>query len=70
MVAAPPPDPAGSRPRREHIVTDEERGRHLRALARVSRLLRRSEIREQLRLARSADATYAILAQEARPSAA
>ena len=43
---------------------------HLRALARVSRLLRRSEIREQLRLARSADATYAILAQEARPSAA
>jgi serine O-acetyltransferase len=34
MVAAPPPDPAGSRPRREHIVTDEERGRRLRALAR------------------------------------
>lgn len=43
---------------------------HLRALARVSRLLRRADLREQLRLARSADAIHALLAQEARPSAA
>ena len=43
---------------------------HLRALARVSRLLRRTEVREQLRQARSADAIYALLVQEAEPSAA
>lgn len=43
---------------------------HLRALARASRLLRQAELREQLRLARSADALYALLAQEARASAA
>lgn len=35
---------------------------HLRALARISRLLRRAELREQLRAARSADAIYALLA--------
>jgi len=45
-------------------------GEHLRALARVSRLLRQGEIREQLRKARSADAIHAILVQEARSSAA
>jgi mannitol/fructose-specific phosphotransferase system IIA component len=38
---------------------------HLRALARVSRLLRQSELREQLRKARTADAIHALLAQEA-----
>jgi PTS system nitrogen regulatory IIA component len=43
---------------------------HLRALARVSRLLRQPDLREQLRKARGADAVLAILAQEARPSAA
>ena len=43
---------------------------HLRALARVSRILRRSEVREHLRQARSADAIYALLAQQAEPSAA
>ena len=43
---------------------------HLRALARVSRLLHRPDIREQLRKARGADAIHAILANEARPSAA
>ena len=43
---------------------------HLRALARVSRLLRRADLREQLRKARSADAIYALLVQEAAPSAA
>jgi PTS system nitrogen regulatory IIA component len=45
---------------------------HLRTLARVSRLLRSAELREQLRKARTADAVHAILVQEAslRPSAA
>ena len=43
---------------------------HLRALARVSRLLRKTELREQLRQARSADAIYALLVQEAEASAA
>lgn len=43
---------------------------HLRALARVSRLLHRPDVREQLRQARSADAIHAILAIEARSSAA
>jgi PTS system nitrogen regulatory IIA component len=38
---------------------------HLRALARVSRLLRQSELREQLRKARTADALHVLLAQEA-----
>jgi PTS system nitrogen regulatory IIA component len=40
---------------------------HLRALARVSRLLRQAELREQLRNARTADAIHALLAQEAAP---
>jgi len=44
---------------------------HLRALARVSRLLRNAQLREHLRKARSADALHALLAQDAaRPSAA
>jgi len=43
---------------------------HLRALARVSRLLRQAEIRRQLRQARTPDALYALLAQEASASAA
>ncbi len=45
---------------------------HLRALARVSRLLRQSDLRQQLRKARSADAIHALLVQESasRPSAA
>jgi PTS system nitrogen regulatory IIA component len=43
---------------------------HLRALARVTRILRRPEIREQLRVARGADAIYALLAQEVQSSAA
>ena len=48
----------------------EANGEHLRALARVSRILRQTELREQLRKARSADAIHALLTQEARPSAA
>ncbi len=43
---------------------------HLLALARVSRLLRRADLREQLRHAYTADAVYALLAQPASPSAA
>lgn len=44
---------------------------HLRALARVSRLLRQNDLREQLRNARSADAIHALLVQDAsaRPAA-
>lgn len=45
---------------------------HLRALARVSRLLRNPEMREHLRQARSADAVHVLLASEsiAAPTAA
>lgn len=44
---------------------------HLRALARVSRTLRHSDLREQLRQARTADAVFALLSRErAEPNAA
>jgi PTS system nitrogen regulatory IIA component len=43
---------------------------HLQALARVSRLLRQADLREQLRQAQTADAIYALLVREAQPSAA
>jgi PTS system nitrogen regulatory IIA component len=43
---------------------------HLRALARVSRVLRQADLREQLRQAHGADAIHALLVREARPSAA
>ena len=43
---------------------------HLRALARVARLLRRPEIREALRKARSSEEIRYLLSQEAKPSAA
>ena len=43
---------------------------HLRALARVSRLLRQGQIREQLRQARSPDAIFAVLSREAEANAA
>jgi len=39
---------------------------HLRTLARVSRLLRQAELREQLRQARTADAIHALLVQDGR----
>lgn len=44
---------------------------HLRALAKVSRVLRQGDLREQLRKARSADAVHALLVQDmsARPAA-
>ncbi len=43
---------------------------HLRALARVSRLLREADIRQQLRSASGADAIHALLARESPPYAA
>ena len=43
---------------------------HLRALARVSRLLRQGDLREQLRQARTADAMFALLSREATSNAA
>ncbi|HEY5107191.1 MAG TPA: PTS sugar transporter subunit IIA [Caulobacteraceae bacterium] len=43
---------------------------HLRALARVSRVFREAQLREQLRGAHSVDAIRAILGREARSSAA
>ena len=43
---------------------------HLQALARVSRLMRQKDLRDQLRQARVADAIHVLLAQEARPTAA
>lgn len=43
---------------------------HLRALARVSRMLRNPELRDHLRAAPTTDALHALLIQEAAPSAA
>ncbi len=43
---------------------------HLRALARVSRLLRQGDLRQQLRQARTPDAILSLLTLEARPTAA
>lgn len=43
---------------------------HLRALARVARLFRRADFRQQLRQARTPDALYAVLVTEASASAA
>lgn len=43
---------------------------HLRALAAVSRALRRSDLREQLRQARGADAIRALMAHDPRGAAA
>ena len=46
------------------------RTQHLRALARVARALRRPELRQQLRQARTQDAVHAILASDLTASAA
>jgi PTS system nitrogen regulatory IIA component len=43
---------------------------HLLALARVSRLLRQADLRQQLRQSHTPDAVYALLARPARPTAA
>ena len=45
-------------------------GAHLRALARVSRLLRRPETRQRLRAAPSDEALFAILADDTASAAA
>ncbi len=45
-------------------------GDPLRALARVSRLLRQGEVREQLRQAHSPDAIYAVLSRDSEANAA
>ena len=43
---------------------------HLRALAKVSRVLRQADLREQLRQAKSPDAVRALLVRDAGPKAA
>lgn len=43
---------------------------HLRALARVSRLMRQADLRAQLRQARTPEALLALLERQAQPSAA
>jgi len=43
---------------------------HLQAFARIARLLRKAELRQQLRQARTIDAVYALLSDTAPPSAA
>jgi nitrogen PTS system EIIA component len=43
---------------------------HLRALAKVSRVFRRADLREQLRQARTTDAVFALLSQEELQGAA
>lgn len=45
-------------------------GDHLRALARVSRLLRQADLRESLRQAKTADTIHVLLVDHAQPSAA
>ena len=52
------------------LAPSEARTEHLRALALVSRVLRRPNLREQLRRAHSQDALYAMLVHHATPSAA
>lgn len=52
------------------LAPGEAATQHLRALAMVSRALRRPDLREQLRQARSQDALYALLIHHATPSAA
>jgi nitrogen PTS system EIIA component len=49
---------------------DDAGAEHLQALAKVSRLLRQNELREQVRQAQTADAIYALLVRDAQPSAA
>lgn len=48
----------------------ESRTEHLQALARVSRLLRQGDLRQQLRQARTAEAIHALLTREAQTTAA
>lgn len=53
------------------LISPPERGAdHLKALARISRLLRRAEMREKLRAARGGDELYALIAGAVRVDAA
>ena len=52
------------------LAPQDKPSEHLRALARVSRLLRQADLRQQLRQASSADAIRALLVQEPRSTAA
>jgi PTS system nitrogen regulatory IIA component len=52
------------------LAPEQSESEHLRALARVSRLFRQSEVREQLRQARTPDALHAILSRTSEASAA
>ncbi len=52
------------------LAPPERGGDHLKALARVSRLLRHAEIREKLRAARSGDEIYALFSSAVRSDAA
>lgn len=52
------------------VDTRDSGSQHLRALARVSRLLRQGDLRERLRQARSADALHALLRREEEANAA
>ena len=52
------------------VVPEQSGGQHLKALARVSRLLRREDIRQRLRAAPDMDAIFAVLAGEPATDAA
>ena len=53
------------------LLAPEDAGaEHLKALARVSRMLRREDVRQRLRAAPNADAVYAVLAGEPASDAA
>jgi PTS system nitrogen regulatory IIA component len=52
------------------IAPDDAGAEHLKALARVSRLLRREDVRQRLRAAPDADAVHAVLAGEPASDAA
>ena len=52
------------------LTPTEDRTEHLRALARVARELKRPDLREHLRQARTQDAMHALLVRDAKPSAA
>lgn len=50
------------------LAPPEDAGEHLRTLAKVSRVLRQGELREQLRQAGSVDALHALLVRDASPT--
>ena len=53
------------------LLAPEDAGaEHLKALARVSRMLRREDVRQRLRAAPNADAVYAVLTGEPASDAA